>query len=132
MPREETRFQVLTFSDLTGTPVAGVDLVTLRAGSIVWDVMVIVNNADGAGRTMDIQAIHSKPGVADITATLINNLDTSPNDTPANYTASRVAATPTVPAYGRGGDTIIRAKPSASTTSAFRYTVVVIVSSVLS
>lgn len=127
MTKEETRLQVLSFSRLSGTPAAGQVLAKLRAGTIVWDVAVVVNVKDGAGRTMDIDAIDAD----DVVTVLLNDVDTSPNsDVPVFSAASKVAAAPPVPAYF-GSDVDLRVNPSANTGAAFTYTVLVTFSSVL-
>ena len=125
MPKEETRLQVLAFTDLKGTPNAGVDLVTLRAGTIVWDAMVIVTGKDAAGRTIDLDVVD-----ADGTTTLVNDLDTSPATVPAHAASSKQAAAPPVPRY-LPKDAVLKADPSAATDDTFIYTVVVTISSLL-
>ena len=125
MPTEETRLQVLAFSNLSGTPSAGEEVVKLRAGTIIWDAVVVVENADGAGRNMDIEVVEGND-----TTVLIDNMDTSPAAVPALFAASKQAAAPAVPYYC-GADAVVQADPSANTSSAFQYTVILTISSVL-
>ena len=125
MPREETRFQVLAFSGLSGPPVAGDDVVKVRAGTIIWDAVVVVENADGAGRTMDVEVVEGNS-----TNSLLNDMDTSPANVPALSAASKLAAAPAVPYYC-GADAVVRVNPSANTNATFKFTVILTISSVL-